>query len=495
MKPIRPDVMEFRSTDLILRACEPLGWMWSGFDCLDSDTVIPLGKDSLTETVMAGEQLFENLPETAVAAGGKAAGDARLREPVRDQIELRAVDLDSLIGADHPARAFWAYVQELDLRELEDAIKAREHTPGQAPPTPRLLLALWLYAVSEGVGSARALDRLCKHHDAYRWLCGGVSVNYHGLSDFRVAHPELLKRLLIENVAALSAAGIIDLDEVAQDGLRVRAAAGASSFRREKTLQKELEKATSLVAQLEQEQDNDPDASNRRIKAARERAALERKQRVEAALAKQEELKTERERRAKTNKAQVAKQREPRASTTDAQARNMKMADGGFRPAYNCQISTAAAGQIAIAVDVDTTGSDRGLVRPMLDELQRCYGQWPSRHLVDGGFNKNDDTEWAASNGVDIYGPPVNSKHKTDCYAPRPDDGPGVAAWRSRMDSPQGKEIYKRRSMHECINAHFRQWRLSQFTVRGPRKVTTVLTWFALAHNILAGNRLLKATA
>jgi len=444
---------------------------------------------------MADDGLFENLAETRVEGGKKAAGEARMREPVRDQVELRAVDLDGLIGADHPARVFWAYVERLDLRELEDAIKAREHTPGQAPPNPRLLLALWLYATSQSVGSARALDRLCKYHDAYRWLCGGVSVNYHGLSDFRVAHPELLKRLLTEHTAALSAAGIIDLDEIAQDGLRVRAAAGASSFRREKSARAELEKAKRLVEQLEQEQDSDHDASNRRIKAARERAAREQQQRVEAALAKQEELKAERERRAKTNKAQVAKQREPRASTTDAQARNMKMADGGFRPAYNCQISTAAAGQIVVAVDIDTTGSDRGLVRPMLDEIQRCYARRPSRHLVDGGFNKNDDTEWAASVGVDIYGPPVNSKHKTDCYASRPDDGPGVAAWRKRMDSPQGKDIYKRRSMHECINAQFRQWGLYQFTVRGTKKATMVLQWFALAHNILAGNRLLKAAA
>ena len=444
---------------------------------------------------MAGGKLFENLPETLVAGSGKARGEARMREPVRDQVELRAVDLDSLIGMDHPARAFWAYVQELDLSELEEAIKARAHTPGQAPPSPRLLLALWLYAVSEGVGSARALARLCDYHDAYRWLCGGVSVNYHGLSDFRVAHPELLDQLLIEHVAALSAAGIVDLDEVAQDGLRVRAAAGASSFRREKTLQGELEKATRLVEQLEQEQESDYDASNRRIKAARERAARERKQRVEVALAKQGELKTEREKRAKTNKAEVAKQREPRASTTDAEARNMKMADGGFRPAYNCQISTVAAGQVVIAVGIDTTGSDRGLVRPMLDHLQRCYGRWPNRHLVDGGFNKNDDTEWAAAIGIDIYGPPMNTKHKTDPYAPRPDDGPGVAAWRKRMNSPQGKEIYRRRALHECINARFRQWGLYRFTVRGSRKVTTVLRWLALANNILTANRLLNAAA
>lgn len=300
---------------------------------------------------------------------------------------------------------------------------------------------------------------------------------------------------MIERVAALSAAGIINLDEVAQDGLRVRASAGASSFRREKTLRKEFKKAKCLIARLSRERDSDPDASNRRIKAAQERAAKERQTRIKAALAKQNELKAERERRAKTNKAQVAKQKKPRASTTDAEARNMKMADGGFRPAYNCQISTVAAGQVVIAVDVDTTGSDRGLMRPMLDQLQRCYGRRPNRHLVDGGFNKNDDTEWAASIGIDIYGPPINSKHRTDPYAPRFDDGPGVAAWRRRMDGLQGKEIYRRRSLHECINARFRQWGLCQFTVRGLRKVTTLLRWFALASNILAANRLLKAAA
>jgi transposase len=456
--------------------------------------VIPSSSDSLLEAAV-GAGLFENLPERCVASRGNAAGEARMREPVRDQIELRAVDLDSLIDADHSARVFWDYVQKLDLSAVEGAIKARVHTPGQAPPSPRLLLALWLYAVSEGVGSARALARLCEHHDAYRWLCGGVSMNYHGLSDFRVAHPELLDQLLIDNVASLSAAGIIDLDEVTQDGLRVRAAAGASSFRGGKILREELEKAKRLVEQLKQEQESDHDASNRRIQAARERAVRERKERVEAALAKQGELLAERERRAKTNKAKVAKQKEPRASSTDAEARNMKMADGGFRPAYNCQISAVGEGQVVVAVGVDTVGSDRGMVRPMLDELQRCYGRRPSRHLVDGGFNKNDDTEWAASIGVDIYGPPMNSKHKTDPYAPRSDDGPGVAAWRQRMNSPQGKEIYKRRALHECINARFRQWGLYQFTVRGSRKIVPVLRWLALANNILTANRLLKAAA
>ena len=265
---------------------------------------------------MSDEELFSDLPVQAVSRTLEP-GRPRLREPARDQIELRAVDLDRLIGAEHPARVIWDYVRGLDLRALEQSVQAREHTPGQAPVSPQLLLALWLYATSEGIGSARALARLCESHDAYRWLCGGVSVNYHGLADFRTANPDLLDRLLTENVATLSAAGVINLDEVVQDGVRVRASAGAASFRRSKTLRKELKKAQRRVAQLRQEVNDDPDASNRRIRAADERAAREREARVSAALAKLAQIEAERERRAKTNKEQVAKQKEPRASTTD----------------------------------------------------------------------------------------------------------------------------------------------------------------------------------
>ena len=143
-----------------------------------------------------------------------------------------------MLTAEHPARVIWAYVEKLDLSALEERVQARAHGPGQSPPSPRLLLALWLYATTQGVGSARALARLCESQDEYRWLCGGVRLNYHGLSDFRTEHPELLERLLIENVASLSVANVINLDEVIQDGLRVRASAGTGSFRAaEETLQ------------------------------------------------------------------------------------------------------------------------------------------------------------------------------------------------------------------------------------------------------------------
>jgi transposase len=444
---------------------------------------------------MGEKELFEGLPPMAAPKEEQVSGRPRMREPERRQVEWRSVDLDSLLAADHPARVIWRYVEQLDLRVLEEKIRAREHTPGQAPASPRLLLALWLYATSQGVGSARALERLCESHDAYRWLCGGVSVNYHGLADFRSGHGALLDQLLTENVAMLWSDGLIDPVEVVQDGVRVRASAGASSFRRQQSLHKHLKKARRLVEHLKREVDEDPDASNRRLKAARERAARELEERIARALQRAAELEAERQRRSKTNKKQVEKQKEPRVSTTDPQARVMKMADGGFRPAYNCQIGTVGGGQVVVDVDVDTTGSDRGLLRPMLERLRLRYRHLPRRHLVDGGFHKNDDTEWAAEQGVLIYGPTTQSKHQTDPYASRPEDGPGVAAWRRRMRSPHGKGVSRRRSMGECINARFRQWGLRQFTVRGVHKVKTALLWFALANNILARHRLKAAAA
>jgi hypothetical protein len=300
---------------------------------------------------------------------------------------------------------------------------------------------------------------------------------------------------LVENVASLSIANVIDLDEVVQDGVRVRASAGAASFRRKKKLGIELAKARRLIARLRQENDDDPDASNQRIQAAQKRASREREARVQAALeqlAAIEAHRARRERENRENKKKGKKRSEPRTSTSDPQARVMKMADGGFRPAYNCQIASVAEGQIAIAVRVETVGSDRGLMRPMLEQLTRVYGS-PKRYLVDGGFNKNEDIEWAATEGIKVYGPAAKNKHKTDPYAPRPGDGPGVAAWRRRMKSAHGKGVYKRRAPGECINARFRNWGLRQLTLRGREKILTVLRWFALANNILAGHRLLAA--
>jgi transposase len=442
------------------------------------------------EAMMADDELFGALPAQAGPRTDEAArGAPRLREPERDQIELRAVDIDSLIGQDHPVRVIWAYVRGLDLSELEKRIKARDNTPGHPAISPRLLLALWLYATSEGVGSARALDGLCKSHDVYRWLCGGVSVNYHTLADFRVGCADLLDRLLAEHVAALAKARLIDLDTLAQDGLRVRASAGAASFRRQATLDRHLAQAQSLVEELKREVDAHPDASNRRIKAAKERAARERCERLEAAQTALAEIKKRREERQETHPNGKPK-KEPRASTTDPQARVMKMADGGFRPAYNVQVASAAGEQIVVAVEVRTTGSDRGLMRPMLELLRARIGRFPQCHLADGGFNSAKDIEWAHGEEVVVYCPPTQSKHGTDPYQPRLGDGAGVLAWRARMASEAGKAQYKRRAICECIHARWRNWDLRQLTVRGIEKVRAVVLCYALANNVLQDHRL-----
>lgn len=442
---------------------------------------------------MATEDLFGDLPEQGKPQADAAPpGAPRLREPQRAQIELRAVDIESLIGEDHRARVIWSYVEGLDLGELENRIKARSDRPGHPATSPRLLLALWLYATSEGVGSARALERLCGSHDAYRWLCGGVSVNYHTLADFRVGCADVLDRLLAEHLGALAKAGLVNLETLAQDGVRVRARAGAASFRREATLDRHLAMAEAVVEDLKREVDAHSDASNQRIRAARERAARERSERVQKAQTALAEIKRQRQER-EEKRGNGKKPKEPRASTTDADARVMKMADGGFRPGYNVQVTSPAGEQIVVAVEISNNGSDRGLMRPMLERQRKRPGGLPKRHLADGGFGSAEDIEWAHAEGIEVYCPPTQSKHGTDPYLPRRGDRPGVLAWRARMASESGKATYKPRSICECIHARWRNWDLRQLPVRGIEKVRAVVLWYALTNNILQGNRLATA--
>jgi transposase len=442
---------------------------------------------------MADENLFEELPSQKCPQP-EDRGAPRLRVPERSQIDTHWVALDDLIADDHPVRAVWAFVEGLDLSALHEAIKAREGQPGHPPAAPQLMMALWLWATIDGIGSARRLDQLCRDHLAYRWLCGGVSMNYRSLSEFRIAHVAVLDQLLAGGVAALVEAGLVSLDVLSQDGLRVRASAGASSFRRRKRLEELRNAAQDRVARLRAELETDPGSGDRARRAAQIRAAAEREARIAAAQQRMQELEAERARREKTNKQDVGKQKEPRASTTDAEARVMKMGDGGFRPAYNMQIVAEPKSQVIIAVDNDTTGSDRGLARPAIEGLQ-ARGYKPSDYLIDGGFTKNDDIEWAHDAGTRLWCPPGQTRHGSDPYAPKRDDSAAVADWRKRMASDAGKTMYRRRAEHECINARGRRMGLSQFTVRGKEKARTVLLWFALAHNMLRSFALRAAAA
>lgn len=426
------------------------------------------------------ETLFP-IPEPKAEAKGEPAGvkgKPRLVLPNRAQVELRPIDLESLLAAEHAARAVWEFVESLDLSPLYAKVQSVEGSAGRPAIDPRIYMALWLYATLEGVGSARALARLTEQHDAYRWILGGVSVNHHSLSDFRVQHAEYLDGVLTHSVAVLMVQGLVKLTRVSQDGIRVRASAGAASFRREETLTRCLQEAEEQVRLLRQELEEHPEATSRRQAAARQRAVEDRRQRVEAALEQMPEV---------SAKKPVFDKDKSRVSTTDAESRIMKMGDGGFRPAYNGQFAVDTETQIVVGVGLSNSGSDQGKLCPMLEQIQERYGRIPSEILVDGGFAGLKDLEKASEWGALVYAPVAKPKDKTrDPYVPLGTDSPSIAQWRQRMGTPEAKEIYKQRaSTVECVNALARNRGLQRLLVRGQHKARALFLWFAIAHNVM----------
>jgi transposase len=457
--------------------------------------------------------LFESLP-THTAPERAAKSSPRLRTAERNQIECVPVCLDELIPLDHRVRQVWKFVQVLKLGTILSGIKSVEGHPGRPSADPKILVALWLYATVIGIASAREVSRLCKEHIAFRWLCGGVGMNAKTLADFRVDHGEALEQLLIDSFAALVKAGVASLDRTAQDGVRVRASAGSGSFRRERTLEEYRAEAAKRVQDLRAEAQKDPGAGARKRVAAQKRGAEDRERRITAALALVRELQAEqdkeaqrpkrpRKKKAETNdksseQGNEKKENKPRASMTDPEARIMKMADGGFRPAYNVQFSSDPVSGATSGVSVDNIGSDKGKMAPMSDKIAKDYGQRPKEHLADGGFNKLEDVEALAEAGVTVYMPIKKSRKSRgqdcDLHAPKPKDSLAVAEWRKRMGTEEAKEIYKERAATaECVNAQARQHGLTQFVVRGTQKVLTCSLWYALTHNMMCSWRLLEA--
>lgn len=397
----------------------------------------------------------------------------------RTQIELQPCDLEALLPPGHAARLVWRFVDGLDLSRFYAAIRAYEGGVGRTPIDPKILLALWLYATIDGVGSAREVDRLCFSHDAYRWLRGGVSVNHHTLSDFRVAHQAALDDLLTQSIATLRHRGIVTMARVAQDGTRVRGSAGAGSFRREGSLQACLREARKQVERTSRQQDAEVSA---RAAAAQQRAAAERLARVDEALAQLPAVAAAKARQGKKAKS------EPRVSTTDPDARVMKMADGGFRPAYNVHFATDVDSRVILGVRTLNTGSDKGQMGPMLNALQARLGQLPDAQILDGGFVTKADLTAAAARAVTVYAPTMKRGRPTRTPdQPVDGDTPAVAEWRARMGTDEAKALYKARAATaEWVNADARTHRtLARPLVRGLTKVHTWMLWSALAHNMM----------
>jgi transposase len=451
----------------------------------------PAGGESALAGV-AGESIAAEQAPAALPVPTPLA--ARLRPINRDLCSLSS--LDQLLPPDHLARLVWAYVKELDLSPFYATIRAVAGAPGRDATDPALLVALWLYATLDGVTSARRLDQMCRHHLAYQWLAGGVSLNYHTLSDFRVDHLELLDELFTDTIACFQQEGLIALERTAQDGLKVRASAGECSLRREGTLREALSKAQEYLGQLQQ-QEGSPDS--KRQQAAKKRAASQRVERLKGALANLEEIKQQRQQRDRKDESE--KEKEPRASMTDPEARKMRMPDGGYRPAYNGQLNTEVGAGLIVGVAVSTEGNDTNEMVPMLQQMQERHGEVPDEHLVDGGFaTKEEITKAQRDYQTTVYAPLKEEKKQLeegkDPYQAKRGDTPEVAAWRQRMGTKEAKEVYKQRaSTAEWANAQARNRGLYQVTVRGKQKVLAVLLWYALAHNLVRALALRAAKA
>ena len=398
---------------------------------------------------------------------------------------MQFLSLDQWLDKDHRARVVWLYAESIDLSELYDAIKATDDSVGRDPIDPRILFALWMLATIEGYSSARRLAKLTTESIPYMWICGGVSVNHHRLSDFRVEHGDLLERVMIDSIAVLMKQELITLNVVAQDGMRVRASASSSSFRREPTLDECLAEAEKHLEEIKKQAEEDAGGDNRRQQAAAERAARERLERMTAAKEELADLKNKRQ--ASTS---GKKRSEPRASTTDPEARRMKMGDNGFRPAMNVQFASDGDARIIIGVDVSNQGSDQGLMAPMYEQIVSDYGKSPADYLVDGGFTKKEDIDQLDAAGTTVYGSLANEKKQLeegkDPYAPKPRDSEAVQRFRARMGTEAGQAMYSRRAgIAEFPNADCRNRSLTQFRVRGLVKAKAQTLWHVLAFNFM----------
>jgi transposase len=431
--------------------------------------------------------LAEDLAAAPEASPELPPAPPRLRLANRAQILLRSCSLEETLEADHKARTIWAIVERWDLSAFLDTVLARGESPGRATTDPRILIALWLYAYMDNVGAGRELTRLCESHDAYRWLGGGVSLNYHTLNDFRVEHEKAIDGLLTQMIGALTSKGLVSLKRAAQDGTRVRCSAGRNSFKTRQTLQKHLEEAKAHVEQMKQQADDA--AAPSRKKAADERAARQRVERIEQAIKEVAEVQ---EAKAK-QKNKPSKHQEAKASETDPQARYMRMPGGGSAPAYNIQFAVAAAdgdapGRAIIGVDVTNAGSDVHESQPMREQVNERTDQKVEEYLMDGGYVALDQIEAAAAEGVTVYAPvPKSRSEGVDPHQPKKGDSEAVKEWRKRMGTPEAKAIYKQRaSTSETPNAECKTYRgLGPLLVRGVKKARCIALWSALAYNLM----------
>lgn len=413
-------------------------------------------------------------------------GKPRLNSPVRNQIEFVSSCLDDLIPEDHQVRNIWNYVDQMDLSIISKKIQSVSNNPGRAAIDPKIMLTLWIYALIEGIGSARVIDRYCSEHLAFKWVCGGVSVNHHSISDFRKNNSEEFDQLITLTIARLMERDLVTLKRVSQDGMKVRASAGSSSFRRKPKLKELLVIAKEQVETLRKEIDEDPSNCLNRQMAAKKRAAENRKTRIEQAIEEHKKLIIEKGKTKKKHRKPFTtkEKKETRSSTSDPEARKMKMGNGGYSPAYNVQLAVDTSSRFIVGYDV-IKNLDSGQLSKMFNQIKSKYKTTVEQWLVDKGYLEFSDLIKVQKNGCKVYVNP-SRKGKKDPNAISDKEDAELGEWRKRMGTIEAKEIYKdRASNSEWANAGMRNRGLGQLLVRGVNAVKGVIGLQVLTHNLV----------
>jgi transposase len=398
---------------------------------------------------------------------------------------MRYLALEELLPVEHRARVVWRYVESLDLSPLYQRIEARPGVAGRNATAPEVLMALWLLATLDSVSSAREIARRSESDLPYMWVRGDTPVNYHTLSDFRSDNREFFEKVLTDTVAALVHEGFAPLETIAQDGMRVRASAGSGSLRRKPSLKNLHQRAAEHVKKMQEESEDEGQRmdANARREAARQRAAREKEERIRESLKQVDELHKQKEKRKKGDGPKA------RCSTTDPEARKMKMANGGFRPAYNFQFATDADARVIAGVHVTNSGGDGGQMAPMHESIQKNYGRTPDTYLVDTPYATKEEVTTVAQRGTkvisSIAGAAKMRKHGNDPHTRQSRDTDEYAAFRERMGKPENQELYKQRpSIAEFPNAVCRNMGCRLLRVRGLVKVQATALLYAITFNL-----------
>jgi len=483
----------------------------------------------------------------APAAGVVEPAKPRLKGIDRQQMRLHPVEVERLVEPDHAVRAIWELIGQRDLAGFYAPIKAVAGVAGREAIDPRLLISLWVWALSEGVSSAREIERRCQYHPVYQWLTGLEVINYHTLSDFRTQHREALHQLFVEVLGVLDQAELVDLGPVMHDGTKVKANAADNGFHREGTLQQHLEVARQHVEQMEREAGQNEEVTPRQ-QAARQRAAREKQRRLAQVLAELQQI-----------QAHSKDPDKARASQTDPEARMMQQAQGATGPAYNVQISTHGQEKIIVGVGLSQCSSDAGELEPAVERVEANLKRPVEEMVVDAGFTNQATIEAMAERETPLIGslPDPEAKVETalkscgvteefypkafvydasqnrytcpagktlryqdrekqkgsmryryraaqaDCQACplkaqccphtskgraiwRVEDSPAVAAFKQKMATPEAQQAYKQRSqVAEFPNAWIKaKIGLRQFRLRGLVKVGMEALWACLTYNI-----------